>query len=129
MERDTDVFVNQQALYEKIGQLLEDLDADVYTTTADLKSFMDKEWVPKDIRREIESSIKYSQWARNKIEEIHKILQTERHKGTKTVVDLSRKRIESITVIKGGLYKPPEPETINNGILSDAYKSWRKDKA
>ncbi|MEN6373546.1 MAG: hypothetical protein ABFD75_02035 [Smithella sp.] len=126
MERNADVFVNQQALHEQVGQLLDGLDLDVFATTMNMKEFLDKEWVPKDIRCAIEKSTKYSERARGKIKEIHEIFQVEKRKKTKAIVNSQMGRIERLTVFKGGLYKPPEPKVVENSIVTNFFKEWRQ---
>lgn len=110
----SDVFINQQAFYEQVGAILENLDTDVFMIGSKIENNLGKEWVPKDVRYSIERAKEYIEQARSKIKEIHEIFQTEKAKSGRAIVNHSRNRIERMTVYRGGLYKKPEIASVDN---------------
>jgi len=126
----SDVFINQQALYEQVGGILENLDTDIFIMLSSIKRNADKEWTPEEIKSDVNMAICRSKEARNKIQEIHDIFQAEKTKRAKAIVNSSRKRIERLTVLKGGLYKPPQKtKTFTaDDLISDEFKKWQKEQ-
>jgi len=120
-----DVFINQQAFYEQVGTILENLDTDVFVVSSSIEHNLGKEWVPKDIRHSIERAKDYIDQARSKIKAIHEIFQTEKAKGARAILNPSRNRIERMTVYRGGLYKKTEiPSVDNEPILTPQGEEW-----
>jgi len=120
-----DVFINQQAFYEQVGAILENLDTDVFVVSSSIEHNLGKEWVPKDIRHSIERAKDYIGQARSKIKAIHEIFQTEKAKGARAIINPSRNRIERMTVYRGGLYKKTEiPSVGGDPVLTTQGEAW-----
>ncbi|MEI7636352.1 MAG: hypothetical protein WCJ37_03550 [Syntrophus sp. (in: bacteria)] len=122
-----DTFINAGLLYEQLGGKIREAMDKVKSSHRRAKGVYDMRYFPEDLRQKQRWVIEESMEVLQALEDIRSILQTSAATKKQAIAIPDRKRIERMTVIAGGLYKPPARV---DDCLSDKFRAFlEKERA
>ena len=120
-----DIFINATLLFENIGATLDNVESNLTTAKLLTDNLQGLQWLPERAQCKAGCATKEIEKAKKGIDSIIAFIRegAKSRRMTKTIVDTEgRKRTERISVIRGGLYKPPVEKP--KDCLTDEFKAF-----
>lgn len=124
-----DKFINATLFYEQIGGKLKEAMSDILSVNQYGNELYDTPWFPEDMKKRCSVYIGWSHDAWNALNQIKSIFEESKAVRKDVHVHPARKKIERITVIRGGLYEPPEVVTDDNPLTVQGATWLQKQRA
>ena len=122
-----DKFINATLFYEQIGGKLQEAMSDMLRVNNFGNELYDTPWFPEDMKKRCSSYINWSHDAWNALNQIKTIFEESKAVRKEVNILTERKKIERMTVIRGGLYKPPEVVADDNRLTVQGI-AWLKEE-
>ena len=122
-----DVFVNKTILYKNTADLLTEILNDVNWTVRWADDILKTKWVDPEVITKANSIKRDSESAIKVLQKVFAILREFKNMPNKAKVNAEFKRLECVTVIKGGLYVEPIRKVVD--VLSEeGARFFKEDK-
>lgn len=116
-----DVFVNKGIFYERIGDLLDQMESELCGVWCRINELYQTDYLPEGLRKKAERARDGHQRVRILLAKIEKIFKEDKAQRSTVHVIKEQKRVERMTVIKGGL--SAAGKRIDDG-LSDEFRAY-----
>ena len=116
-----DAFINSGLLYEKIASTIKTVTEEILQANRYCDQLYKTDYLPEDLRQKQSRVLDGTCRAWKALEELKKSFHETKYVRKQAIAIPDRKRIERMTVIRGGLYSPPARV---DDCLSDKFRAF-----